>query len=121
MALVGGGRVARYAPLALLIPALIVAGALSMAWNGLAVVAAAESARSGRVGAAIGFQQTLLGVLVAGVPPAFAVVAGSSWTLAFALAAAGPLLGIAALRSLPEPSRIPGRKPGTSAIPPAAR
>ncbi len=91
------------APLAILVPALVVAGVLSMAWNGLAVVAAAESAGGARVGAAIGFQQTLLGVLIAAVPPAFAVVAGGSWRLAFALAALGPLLGAAALRTVPEP------------------
>ena len=101
------------APLGVLVPALIVAGVLSMAWNGLAVVAAAESAGGGRVGTAIGFQQTLLGLLVAGVPPAFALVAGSSWRLAFALSALGPLLGVAALRSVPEPasSLRTGRSP----------
>lgn len=110
------------APLALLVPALVVAGVLSMAWNGLAVVAAAESASGGRVATAIGFQQTLLGLLVAGVPPAFALVAGSSWRLAFALSALGPLLGVAALWSVPEvASRRTGRSPGTSAIPPVAR
>jgi sugar phosphate permease len=91
------------APLAVLIPALVLAGMLSMAWNGLAIVAAAESARAGRVGAAIGLQQTLLGLIVAAVPPGFALVAGSSWRLAFALAALGPLLGIATLRGVPEP------------------
>jgi MFS family permease len=108
------------APLAVLIPAFVIAGVLSMAWNGLAVVAAAESAGSSRVGAAIGFQQTLLGLFVAGSPPAFAAVASGSWRLAFALAALGPLLGALALRAVPEPIGS-GRRPGTSAIPPAAR
>jgi hypothetical protein len=91
-----------------------------MAWNGLAVVAAAESASPGRIGAAIGFQQTLLGLFVAGVPPAFAAVAGSSWRLAFALSAVGPLLGVFALRKIREPMSA-ARKPEMSAIPPAAR
>ncbi|HZS23891.1 MAG TPA: MFS transporter [Gaiellaceae bacterium] len=109
------------APLSLLVPVLVVAGCLSMAWNGLAIAAAAETATGGRVGAAIGLQQTLLGVLVAGVPPAFAAVAGSSWRLAFALAAAGPALGAIALAYVPEPSRTRVRTPETSAIPPAAR
>jgi sugar phosphate permease len=110
------------APLAVLVPALVVAGTLSMAWNGLAVVAAAESASGGRVATAIGFQQTLLGLLVAGAPPAFALVAGSSWRLAFALSALGPLLGVAALWRVPEAaSRRSARSPGTSAIPPVAR
>ena len=109
------------APLGLLIPALLVAGCLSMSWNGLAIAAAAETASGGRVGAAIGLQQTLLGVLVAGVPPAFAAVADSSWRLAFALAAAGPALGVLALRHVPEPSRIRARTRETSVMPPAAR
>jgi sugar phosphate permease len=94
------------APLDVLVPSLIVAGVLSMAWNGLAVVAAAEAAGGGRVGTAIGFQQTLLALLVAGVPPAFALVAGSSWRLAFALSALGPVLGVVALRGVPEPGRV---------------
>jgi sugar phosphate permease len=113
--------VATDAPLALLIPALIVAGCLSMAWNGLAIAAAAETASGGRVGAAIGLQQTLLGILVAGVPPLFAVVAGSSWRLAFALAALGPAIGAIALAWVPEPSRSRVQTRGTSAMPPAAR
>jgi MFS family permease len=113
--------VATDAPLSLLIPALVVAGCLSMAWNGLAIAAAAEPASGGRVGAAIGLQQTLLGILVAGVPPLFAVVAGSSWRLAFALAALGPAVGAVALAWVPEPSRLLVRTRGTSAMPPAAR
>jgi sugar phosphate permease len=100
------------APLAILVPALVVAGVLSMAWNGLAVVAAAETARGGRVGAAIGFQQTLLGI--------FAAVATGSWRLAFALSALGPVVGVLALRAVPEPRSV-GRTLETSAIPPAAR
>jgi sugar phosphate permease len=108
------------APLAVLIPALVIAGVLSMAWNGLAIVAAAESAGRGRVGAAIGFQQTLLGLFVAGAPPAFAAIASGSWRLAFALSAIGPLIGALALRAVREPTGS-GRRLGTSAIPPAAR
>jgi sugar phosphate permease len=113
--------VATDAPLALLVPALAVAGCLSMAWNGLAIAAAAETATGGRVGAAIGLQQTLLGVLVAGVPPAFAAVASSSWRLAFALAAVGPAVGAVALVWVPEPSRTRVQRRETSAMPPAAR
>jgi sugar phosphate permease len=111
------------APLAVLIPALAIAGVLSMAWNGLAVVAAAESAGAGRVGAAIGFQQTLLGVVVAGAPPAFAAVATGSWRLAFALSAVGPVVGVIALRAVSEPAALTSsaRRREMSAIPPAAR
>jgi sugar phosphate permease len=111
------------APLGILVPALVVAGVLSLAWNSLSFTAAAEAAGATRSGAALGFQQTLLGVLGAGVPPAFAaIVAASSWRLAFAIAALGPLLGVLALRKVPEPTSTAGaRRPGTSAIPPAAR
>jgi sugar phosphate permease len=109
------------APLTVLVPALVVAGVVSLSWNGLAVAVAAESAAGGRVGAAIGFQQTLLGVVVAGVPPAFAAVAGTSWRLAFALSALAPLLGVAAFRRVAEPSLRGARSLGTSAILPAAR
>ena len=93
-----------------------------MAWNGLAIAAAAETASAGRVGAAIGFQQTLLGVIVAGAPPAFAAVATGSWRLAFALAAVGPAdRRRSPCGAVPEPSPRGGRSLGTSAIPPAAR
>ena len=109
------------APLAVLVPAFAVAGVLSMAWNGLAFAAAAEAAGAARTGAALGFQQTLLGVVVAGAPPAFAAVAASSWRLAFALAALGPLLGVLLLEAVPEARTSAGRTRGTSAIPPAAR
>jgi sugar phosphate permease len=111
------------APLSVLLPALVVAGVLSLAWNGLSFTAAAETAGLARSGAALGFQQTLLGVTGAAVPPAFAaLVAGSSWRVAFAAAALGPFLGVLALRRVPEPtSRRAARTPGTSALPPAAR
>jgi hypothetical protein len=78
----------------------VVAGVLSMAWNGLAFAAAAEAAGSHRTGAALGFQQTLLGVMVAAVPPIFAALAGASWRVAFAFAAIGPLLGVLLLTRL---------------------
>jgi sugar phosphate permease len=109
------------APLAVLVPAFAVAGVLSMAWNGLAFAAAAEAAGAGRTGAALGFQQTLLGVVVAGAPPAFAAVAASSWRLAFALAALGPVLGVLCLEAVPDARTTAGRRRGRSAIPPAAR
>lgn len=108
------------APLALLVPLFVVAGVLSMAWNGLAYAAAAEAAGSARTGAALGFQQTLLGVVVAGAPPVVAAVAGHSWRLAFLLAAAGPAVGVLILFRLAATGRRPGRRPGTSASPRAA-
>jgi sugar phosphate permease len=118
----GGIAAATDAPLALLVPLLLVAGVLSMSWNGLAYAAAAEAAGSGRTGAALGFQQTLLGVIVAGAPPAVAAVATHSWRLAFLLAATGPALGVVILRRLREPAtrRRGARRRGTSASRPAA-
>jgi sugar phosphate permease len=109
------------APLAVLVPALVAAGVLCISWNGLSFTAAAETSGAARAGAALGFQQTVLGVIGAVVPPVFAIVVGAtSWRVAFALAALGPLLGVAALRRVAEPTAA-GRRPGMSAIPPAAR
>jgi sugar phosphate permease len=107
------------APLWILIPAIVAAGIISMSWNGLSFTATAELAGHARSGAALGFQQTLLGVSTAIFTPAFAwVVDAASWRAAFALSTLAPLLGLFALRRVPEP--IEGvRTPGTSAIPPA--
>jgi sugar phosphate permease len=92
------------APLPLLVPAVVAAGVLGLSWNGLAFTAAAETAGVARSGAALGFQQTVLGVAVAVVPIAFAaIVNASSWRVGFALAALGPLAGSAALSRLREP------------------
>jgi MFS family permease len=88
-------------PLGLLIPALALAGGLSMAWNGLSFTAAAELAGARRSGAAIGFQQTVLSGIGVGAPVLFAVtVSTGSWALAFAVAACFPLAGWVALRPL---------------------
>jgi sugar phosphate permease len=89
------------APLALLLPVLVVAGALSLSWNGLSFTAAAELAGRARSGAAIGFQQTALSVSYAATAPVFgAVVDAGSWQLGFALAAVMPLAGATVLRRL---------------------
>ena len=89
------------APLPLLIASFILAGGLSMSWNGLSFTAAAEIAGRARAGAALGMQQSALAAAGAIVPPAFAaIVAASSWRLGFALSAAFPLAGVALLRPL---------------------
>jgi sugar phosphate permease len=89
------------APLPLLIASFILAGGLSMSWNGLSFTAAAEIAGRARAGAALGMQQSALAAAGAIVPPAFAaIVATSSWRLGFALSAAFPLAGVALLRPL---------------------
>ncbi len=91
------------APVAVAVAAFLVAGGLSMAWNGLSFTAAAELAGEARSGAAIGFQQTVLSVIGAVVPPAFAaLVEVSSWRTAFAVAAVVPLLGWWALGRVTE-------------------
>jgi sugar phosphate permease len=91
------------ASLWLLLPALVVAGTLSLAWNGLSFTATAEIAGRSRAGAAIGLQQSFLaaGSIVA---PIFfsAVVHATSWRIAFGLAAVSPLVGYAVLSPLSE-------------------
>ena len=109
------------APLAVLVPALVVAGVVGISWNGLSFTAAAETAGAARSGAALGFQQTVLAAMGAAGPPAFAAfVAATSWRAAFSVAALGPLLGVAALRRVADPTAA-ARRRGMSAIPPAAR
>jgi sugar phosphate permease len=93
------------APLPALVPVLVVAGTLGLSWNGLSFTAAAEAAGGAKSGAAIGFQQTILGVVVAGVPAAFAAIVGAtSWRVGFALAAVCPALGYLVLAPLGERS-----------------
>jgi sugar phosphate permease len=88
-------------PLALLVVALTLAGALSMGWNGLSFAAAAELAGARRSGASIGFQQTVLSAIGVGAPVLFAAtVSAASWTVAFLVAAVFPLVGWRLLRPL---------------------
>ena len=86
------------APGWVLAPVLVVAGGFGLSWNGLSFTVAAELAGTGAAGAALGLQQTVLGVVGAAVPIGFAaVVSAGSWRIAFLAAAAGPLLGWAVL------------------------
>ena len=88
-------------PLWLLVPALALAGGLSMGWNALAFAAAAELAGPARSGAAIGFQQSVLAGVAIVAPIVFAAtVSETSWALAFLIAAVVPLLGRLWLRPL---------------------
>jgi sugar phosphate permease len=92
-----------HGPIVVLVPVLVIAGILGMSWNGLSFTAAAEAAGPRRSGAAIGFQQTVLGVGGIAIPIAFAaVVAGASWQAAFFASAACALAGAALLRPLVE-------------------
>ncbi len=89
------------APLLLLLPVFVVAGALSMAWNGLAFAATAELFGRIRSGAAIGVQQSALSAVGVVAPIGFAVAVSLwSWGAAFGLAALFPLVGLWSLRSL---------------------
>jgi sugar phosphate permease len=84
----------------ILVPALAVATALSMAWNGLSFTIAAEIGGR-RSGAAIGIQQTALAAAGILVPVGFAAaVSATSWQTAFLLAALFPLAGWRTLRPL---------------------
>jgi nitrate/nitrite transporter NarK len=90
------------APLAFLLPAFLVAGAVGQSWNGLSFTAAAELAGRSRAGAALGFQQTALAVSTAVAPPVFALlVESTSWGVAFGLAALLPLAGAGVMRRVP--------------------
>ncbi len=80
------------APDAVLVAALVAAGALSVGWNGLSFTATAELAGRERSGAALGFQQTALGLGCMVAPLAFAaLVSVTSWPVGFAVLALLPL------------------------------
>lgn len=82
------------APDPVTVAALVVAGVITMAGNGVSFAAAAEMAGAGRVGTALGLQNTILFVAVAIAPPAFGGAVGLvSWPAAFAGAALCPLVG----------------------------
>jgi MFS family permease len=89
-----------------LVPVLVVAGGIGLSWNGLSFVAAAEIAGAQASGAAIGLQQTMLGVAGIVAPIGFAsIVAAQSWRSAFLVAALFPLAGWAVIRPLAAGSR----------------
>jgi sugar phosphate permease len=80
------------APLSVLVPALLVAGGLAFAWNGLSFNAAAEYAEPGRSGTSIALQQTALFGTAALVSPVFGwLVEATSWPAAFWVMAVGPV------------------------------
>jgi sugar phosphate permease len=90
-------------PLVVLIPALVVAGVLSMSWNGLAFAAAVEMAGHRRSGAAIGLQQSVLNGSGAIYPGLFGVlVSATSWWCGFVACAGLTLAGWRVLLALPE-------------------
>jgi hypothetical protein len=87
---------------------MIVAGIVVMAGNGVSFAAAAEMAGPGRVGTALGLQNTILFVAVAVASPLFGAAVGLlSWPAAFALASLCPLAGWLALAPLAAAERAP--------------
>ena len=90
-------------PTWLFVPVLVLAGGLTMAWNGLSFTAAAELAGALRSGATIGVQQTVLAAIGVVAPLLFALtVSAGSWPFAFVVAALVPLTGWWLLGSLSE-------------------
>jgi sugar phosphate permease len=84
------------APDPVLIVSLIVAGSLAVGWNGLSFTATAELAGRERSGAALGFQQTALGLGSMVAPLAFAaLVQATSWPVGFGFLAVLPLAAFA--------------------------
>jgi sugar phosphate permease len=70
------------------IPVLLVAGVVSICWNGLAFTAVGELAGPGRAGTALGFQNTAVALGAALTPPLLGrTVELTSWGTAFAVAA----------------------------------
>lgn len=109
------------APLAFVVPVFVVAGVLGLSWNGLSFTAAAETAGTSRSGAAIGFQQTVLGVGVAVVPIMFAATANHvSWRSAYLLATICSAVGALLIGALSGARRAAAPSRGRSATRPGA-
>jgi len=80
----------------ILIASLIVAGSLAVGWNGLSFTATAELAGRERSGAALGFQQTALGLGSMVAPLGFAaLVQATSWRVGFGCLAVLPVAAFA--------------------------
>ncbi len=93
-------------------PVLIIAGGIGLSWNGLSFVAAAEMAGTRASGAALGFQQTMLGIAGIAAPIGFAaLVSATSWRTAFLVAGVFPLLGWAVFGPLAPGRDAAGRRP----------
>ena len=89
------------APAWILVPVLVLAGGIGLSWNGLSFVATAEMAGTAASGAALGFQQTFLGIAGIVAPIGFAaLVSATSWRVAFIVSGLFPLLGWLAFRPL---------------------
>ncbi|MEA2272641.1 MAG: hypothetical protein QOI98_1349 [Solirubrobacteraceae bacterium] len=100
-ALLAAAALLATAPGGVLYPVLLLAGIVSMSWNGLAFTAAAEISGRRRAGTAMSLQNTVISAAAAAVPVAFgALVQVGSWRLGYAAAALAPLAGWVVLRPL---------------------
>ena len=89
------------APLAILLPLLVLGGAAMSSWNGLAFTAAAEIAGRQRAGTAMSLQNTLVSVLGVAASPLFgAIVELSSYQVAYLAISVAPVIGWWVLRPL---------------------
>ena len=103
VAFVTGSAALLSSPLVVFIPALVVAGVLSMSWNSLSFAAAVEVAGHRRSGAAIGLQQSLLNGSGAIYPALFGLLVGATaWWCGFVACAGLTLAGWRVLLALPE-------------------
>jgi sugar phosphate permease len=100
-ALVAVAALASGAPLAVLVPLLVLGGAAMSSWNGLSFTLAAEIAGRKRAGTAMSLQNTLVSILGAIASPLFGALAGAtSYATAYLVIAAAPVAGWWVLRPL---------------------
>ncbi|HEV2815123.1 MAG TPA: MFS transporter [Solirubrobacteraceae bacterium] len=119
-ALVAVAALADGAPLAVLIPLLVLGGAAMSSWNGLSFTVAAEIAGRDRAGTAMSLQNTLVSILGAIASPLFGALAGAtSFSTAYLIIAAAPVLGWWVLRPLEadEDERAEARRKRLAAYP----
>ena len=89
------------APLAVLLPLIVLGGAAISSWNGLSFTVAAEISGRQKAGTAMSLQNTLVSVLGAVASPLFGALAGAtSFATAYLIVAAAPLAGWWVLRPL---------------------
>ena len=100
-ALVAVAALADSAPLAVLIPLLVIGGAAISSWNGLSFTAAAEIAGRARAGTAMSLQNMLVSIFGTAASPLFGLLVGAtSYATAYLVIAAAPVLGWWVLRPL---------------------
>jgi MFS family permease len=119
-ALVALAALADDAPLAVLIPLVVLGGAAMSSWNGLSFTAAAEISGRARAGTAMSLQNTIVSILGTVASPLFGALAGAtSFATAYLLIAVAPVLGWWVLRPLEsdEDERAEARRRRLAAYP----